>query len=277
MAATTLLLGACGNDTSTVPDPGDDDQGATATEEALVETEDVTEDDVVDTEEVVSEEDSEAEAEDWSDRPEGYSSLYTNGVEPVLDTTDGEVSIAAMAPPDGTTIPMIVHNGTSELASRVEVTGALVDADGSTITSGNSHGFEPNAVAPGDYGIGYFYAGPDDVPEGASLEQISIDYTTGLGDFEDMLAVDITDVDVTEERATGTLANPHEVEVDGPISVVFACLDDAGSLIGLWSTYADRDSVEAGGSSTFTMDFYSDEVDCAGVIAGGSGYNHEGW
>jgi hypothetical protein len=227
--------------------------------------------------EAEAEAETEAEAEDWSDRPEGYSSLYTDGVEPDLDIGDGEVGIAAMAPPQATTIPLIVHNGTGELVSRVEVSGALVDTDGSTITSGTSHGFEPNAIAPGEYGIGYFYGGVDDVPQGASLDQISIDYRSGLSEFEDILAVDITDLDATAERATGTLANPHDVEVTGPISVVLACLDDSGTLTRTWSTFADRDNVEADGSSTFTVDFYGDGTDCAGVIAGGSGYNHEDW
>lgn len=277
-AATALLLGACGIETSTDADPApDDDQGASPTDEAPVETDqDVTEpgavvtnEDAADTDVDVTEVEGEDEAEDWSDRPEAYSSLYTDGVEPNLETTDGEVSIAAMAaPPYGTTIPMIVHNGTSELVSRVEVTGALVDADGSTVTSGGSQGFEPNAIPSGEYAIGYFFGGSGEVPADASLDQISIDYELGLHSFEIKVAVDITELDANTERATGTVANPHDVDVGGPIFVDFACLDDAGSLVGLWSSHSDRSGrIEAGGTSTFTIEFYNRGLDCAGVIA----------
>jgi hypothetical protein len=209
---------------------------------------------------------------DLPDTPQAHSSLYTDGAEPDLNTTDGEVTVAAIASIDGSgSFPMIIHNGTGQPISRVEVSGAAVGSDGTTVSSGTSQGFQPNVIEPGGIGIGYVYAGFD-LPDDVTLEQISIDYTDGLGRFENITAVDATDVSASAERVTGTLINPHDVEVDGPISVALACLDDGGALVSVHSTFADRDAIDPGGSSTFTVDSYSRTFDCAGIILGASGY-----
>jgi predicted small secreted protein len=261
---TAVLLAGCGTEAGSGADSEQDTavDGAETDSEPEAATE--TDDGVIEEPEPAS---------DLPDSPQPHSSLYTDGVEPNLDTTDGEVTVAAIASMDDSgSFPMVVHNGTDSPISRVEVSGAAVGSDGSTVSSGSSQGFEPNVIEPGGIGIGYVYVSLD-LPEDVTLDQISIDYTTGLGDFENIVVVDVTDVSASADRVTGTVTNPHDVGIDGPISVSLACLDDAGALMGVHSTFADRDAIDPGGSSTFTVESYGRTLDCAGIILGASGYD----
>jgi hypothetical protein len=273
MTVGALLLTACGADETPEAEPPAQEQD-TAAEEAEAEEEADTAEEEAAVEEAEPEpEEAEAEeADPLPDVPAAYTSIYQEGVEPTLETVDGEVTVAAIAAVDDSgSFPMIIHNGTDQPISRVEVSGAAVDADGATVSSGSSQGFEPNVIEPGGIAIGYVYAGYD-LPANITLEQINVDYTTGLGSFENIFAVDVTEVSVSPQRVTGTISNPHDVEVSGPISVGMACLDDSGTLIAVAGSFADRDGIEAGGTSTFTIDFYGSEMNCAGVILGSSGY-----
>ena len=73
----------------------------------------------------------------------------------------------------------------------------------------------------------------------------------------------------------GTLTNPPDVEVTGPISVGLACHDDTGGPTGVLSTFADRDTIEPGGTSTLTISVYGDDVPCDGYLVGASGYTDD--
>jgi hypothetical protein len=276
VVAVLLVVGAL---TSPAEEPGaapvDETDPETTTEEAVqTETDDVAETEEAATEELETdpEEAASEEPEPASDDLAAYTSIYLQGVEPALDSTEGEVTVAAIAPIDGSgSFPMIVHNGTDEPISRVEVSAAAVDADGTTLSSGKSQGFEPNLIEPDGIGFGYVFAARD-LPAEVTLDQISVDYTTGVGRFENIVAVDVTEVTLSEERATGTITNPHDVEISGPISVDLACLDDGGSLTATLGSYADRDSIGVGETSTFTIDYYGRTSGCAGVIMAASGF-----
>jgi hypothetical protein len=47
---------------------------------------------------------------------------------------------------DSGSFPMIAHTGTDQAISRVEVSGAAVDADGTTINSGNDRALSSTAT-----------------------------------------------------------------------------------------------------------------------------------
>jgi hypothetical protein len=132
---------------------------------------------------------------------------------------------------------------------------------------------QPNVIEPGGYAIGFVYGGANEL-EGvtASVDDPAIDYTEGLGDYENIVQLDVEELEATDGGFTGQLANPHDLEVGGPIDVTIACLDGDGVVTEIFSTFADRDDIEAGGSSSFTANIYSDQPDCAGLIAGTSGY-----
>ena len=151
----------------------------------------------------------------------------------------------------------------------------VVDGDGETITSGRSQSVHPNVVEPGGYAVGFVYAGPDTLPESAGVEDVSIDYTEGLGEFENIVELDVEEVTHTGDAFTGRISNPHDIAVTGPVGVAVACLDGEGSIDAVFSTYADRDDIDAGGTSTFTADMYGDEADCSSLLAGASGYSDD--
>lgn len=149
-----------------------------------------------------------------------------------------------------------------------------MNSAGETIRSGRSQSVEPNVIRPGEVAIAYVYAGPDRLPQDGRLSDPAIDYTQGLGEFENIVTVDVTELEVDSKRATGTLKNPHSIVVTGPISVSIACLSSEGQLTTVYSTFADREQIEPGGSSTFTVDRYDDHA-CRGQLAGASGYTEE--
>ena len=262
VAAIAMIAAACGGEDTTAA-PTD----APATENDSDPEPDADED----------EDDDAAPAELYADAdgPQAYTSLLVQG-DPDL-TASGAVALT-LGPAGRDSVPFLIYNGTDDTISRVEVSGMAVDGDGNTLGSGRSQGVEPNVIAPGGIGFGFVYVGPDALRSSATIDNPAIDYTTGLGDFENIVTVDVTDLTTLDsdfDDFTGTLTNPHDIEVTGPISVGLACLDDTGGLTGVFSTFADRDTIEPGGTSTFTISMYGDDVPCDGYLAGASGYTED--
>lgn len=266
--AVALLAAACANDdTPEGAAPDVDTNGAVeedvddSADEAVTDEDDATDDDA---------------AEDISG-PQAYSSLLQTA-DPAVETDDGEVTIT-LGPAGRSDVPFLIHNGTDAPISRVEVSGSIVNDAGDTLGSGRSQTIAPTVIEPGGVGFGFVYAGPDDLPSDATVDSPSVDYTTGLGDFENIVAVDVEEVtalgDDSFDDFTGTISNPHDIDVTGPLSVSMACLDDDGSLTGVFSTYADRDDLETEGTSTFTIGLYGDDVPCGDYLAGASGYSED--
>ena len=265
-AAAALLTAGCDTD-----DPAEPANDPTEEEDA---GEDADTDDVDDSAAQDHGPDGDAAADNASG-PQAYTSLLVEG-DPDL-TASGAVAIT-LGPAGRSDVPFLIYNGTDDTISRVEVSGMAVDGDGNTLGSGRSQGVEPNVIPPGGIGFGFVYVGPDDLPPDATIDNPAIDYTTGLGDFENIVTLDVDDLtplDSDFDDFTGTLTNPHDIEVTGPISVGLACLDDTGGLTGVFSTFADRDTIEAGGTSTFTISMYGDDVACDGYLAGASGYTDD--
>jgi hypothetical protein len=265
-AAIAMLASACGGtDTTEDTEPGVDAEGTTEEEaDETADDEDV-EDDATD-------DDAVDEAVDISG-PQAYTSLLVQG-EPAL-TAGGDAVALTLGPALRGSVPFLVYNGTDGPVSRIEVSGTAVDGDGTALGSGRSQGIEPNVIPPDGFGFGIVFVGADDLPVDATIDSPAIDYTTGLGDFENIVTIDVTDLTPIEsdfDDFTGTITNPHDIEVTGPISIGLACLDDAGRLTGVFSTFADRDNIEPGGTSTFTISLYGDDVACDGYLVGASGY-----
>lgn len=207
------------------------------------------------------------------DEPAASSFLYAEGVEPAVGEADDDVTVTWGDPVDAK-VPFLAVNGTEEPVSRVEVSGTVVDGQGETITSGASQSVQPNVVEPGEVAFGFVYAGAGkQLPDDAAVDSPNVDYRTGLGDFENIIALEIEKLERVSDGFTGSLTNPHELDVDGPIDVTLACLNGDGELLDVLGTFADRDSVEAGGTATFTVDLFGDEPDCDGLLAGSSGYD----
>lgn len=211
------------------------------------------------------------------DTPQAYSTLAVIGDKSALPAgTEGKVSVVAISEPDGgTSFPIILHNGTDEPISRIEVSGRAMGPDKATLGTGSSQSIEPNVVLPGDYAIGYVYIDTSDfkIPVGSSIPDLRIQFTEGLGDFENIIAVDVENFEqLPNGDLTGDVKNPHDITVSGPISVASSCLAADGK-VKRQDTFTDGDTAPAGESVTWTMSSYGDRPEkCVVRLLGASGF-----
>lgn len=212
----------------------------------------------------------EIDVSELGDTPHAYTHLSSDGVAPDVAQEDGEVTVT-FGPVSDWYQPFIVYNGTSGPVSRIEVSGSFV-ADGEVVTSGSSLPASPNVVEAGGIALGQVLT-DDNLPGGATIEEPTIDYTNGLGDFETIVVLEIEAFELLDGSLTGTVANPHDIDVEGPIGVGVACLDNEGNLIDVIADFADRDTIEAGGTSSFTISFFGQTLVCDGVLVAASGYD----
>lgn len=263
-----LALTSCGNTA--------EDQPAESAEEETIESESPAE-------EAPSPEDAtEPEAEvgdDLPDTPEAYSTLTIEGDEAALpEGEEGEVSVVAISEPESnsTSFPFIVHNRTDQAVSRVEVSGRAIGSDDATLGTGASQTVHPNVVEPGGYAFGYVYVDSSDMslPDGASIPDLRVDLTEGLGDFENITSLDIENFEeLPNGDLTGDAMNPHDEEVTGPISVDSVCLS-GDERVTHSSTFADNDNVAPGEAAIWTISNYGDDMpECAVRLVGASGYS----
>ena len=174
-----------------------------------------------------------------------------------------------------TSFPMILHNGTDEPVSRIEVSGRAVGPDNATLGTGTSQSIDPNVVLPGGYAIGYVYIDTSkyNLPAGSSIPDLRIQYTEGLSDFENIVMLDVKNFEqLASGDLTGDVKNPHDITVDGPINIASACLTADGEVVDQ-QAFADSDPVPAGDSVTWTISSYGEKPDkCLVRLIGASGY-----
>lgn len=252
VGALLLLLGACGG--------GDSDADGTS----------VVTQDQADSSEVES-------TEELPDTPQAYSTLTVIGDESALPAgTDGEVTVVAISEPDGgTSFPFILHNGTDQAISRVEVSGRAEGPDGSTLGTGASQTIEPNVILPDGYAIGYVFIETSDfeLPAGSSIPDLRLQFEDGVGEFENIIALDVENFEQLESGdLVGDVTNPHDVTVSGPISVATACLTADGT-VSERNDFTDGDTVAPGASVTWTISSFAEGTDdCAVRLVGASGF-----
>ena len=216
-------------------------------------------------------------SDDLLDTPLAYSSLTIIGDEEALPEGEaGEVSVVAMSASDhNTTFPFIVHNQTDEAISRIEVSGRAVDDDGGTLGTGSSLDVSPNVVLPGEYAFGYVYLDSSDreLPAGASIPELRVDFTEGIDRYESIVSLDIENFEeLSNGDITGDVANPHDIPVSSSVAINTVCLSDDDQVTH-GNTYSDSDSVDAGDSSTWTLSFYRDTPECTVRLLSAHGYD----
>lgn len=212
------------------------------------------------------------------DSPEAYSALTIQGDEQALPEGDeGEVSVVAISEPDGnTSFPIILQNRTDQTVSRIEVTGRATGPDGASLGTGASQMVSPNVVPPDGYAFGYVYVDSSEMnlPEGASISDLRVDFTEGIGGFENIVGLDVENLEeLPSGDLTGDAMNPHDEVVTGPISIGSVCLS-GDERVTHSSTFAESDTVSAGESAIWTISNYSgDSPECEVRLVGSSGYS----
>jgi len=197
----------------------------------------------------------------------------------VPEGVKGQLDVVANGPLDENSgsVPVAVRNNTGRAVTAVEVQGSARDSSGALVGSGSSQGLEPAAIAPGEIGIGYvFFSG-----KAPNASQFTFTTTSkpSKGPGRDYFAgVSVAEHNKTEENngfltghIVGTVVNPLQVTVTGPISVLAMCFDANGQPTKTVSGFAEGDELAIGASTTFSADYY--ESPCPAYLVGASGYN----
>lgn len=214
-------------------------------------------------------------AEPTSDaEPSNSSYLLLDGSPLIPDGSPGQLAVVLIGSPDGGSVPVIVRNRTSEAVSFTVVSGTARDSSGSLVGSGESQGFEPAIIGPGEWAIGYVYFGWDDLPADATFDLAA----TGqpVDEYFIELNATVEEFNRTQgsfgEAIVGIAKNTHDVEINGPVSVMVGCFSaDGDRLISTYSAYTDGEGIAPGGTSSFSVDLFDD---CPVFALGVSGYGY---
>jgi hypothetical protein len=186
--------------------------------------------------------------------------------------SEGKVDVVASAPIKvdlgGVTIPVAVRNGTADMITSVEVTGAAMDATGKILASGRSQGFSPAVVPAGGVSLGYVYFSAK-LPTTAKLEfTVASKPLEGDPYFQDLK---VSQANAVGTSITGKATNTSKNKLNGPYGAHVTCFDAKGKLLGSRTGYASPDAdLAAGQSVTFQVDFYDEP--CPTFLVGVSGY-----
>lgn len=208
--------------------------------------------------------------------PYAHSALTIIGDEDALpEGEDGEVSIVAIDQEETASFAFVLQNRTDEVISRVDVSGRAYDKDDETLGSGSAYFVSPSVVEPGGYAIGYIYVDTSEtsLPEGSTIPDVNIDYVEGIDPYESIIGLDIENVEeLSSGDLTGDVSNPHDIPVEGPFSIETVCISKDDKVLHD-EAFADRDSLESGDSTTWTLSFYRAAPDCEVRLLSASGYD----
>jgi hypothetical protein len=183
-----------------------------------------------------------------------------------------EVSVIAVGAPQSAT-PVVVRNNTPD-SVEVHVSGTARDAGGALIASGEDQGVQPAIVDPGHVAIGYVYLGIEDLPEGTTVDATAngeevgdepgtlptaiIEHNLATGEFDD-------------PQIVGTARNDNETRIEGPISVLAMCFDEASAPLSATGDFLDVETLDARQAGSFSVEIF-DEAGCPRYLVGASGY-----
>ena len=121
----------------------------------------------------------------------------------------GKVAIVESASPfskdNESTVSVMVANGTSSTISHLVVGGSAIDSTGTVVGTGESQGFSPWNVAPGQVSLGYVFF-DSAIPAGARLQLSVTTYNSGVSP----IAIDLK-VTQAESKSDGIGSGPDEI------------------------------------------------------------------
>lgn len=183
-----------------------------------------------------------------------------------------EVSVIAVGPPQSAT-PVVVRNNTSD-AVEVHLSATARDPSGGLIGSGEDQGVQPAIVEPGHLAIGYVYLGIDDPPQGTTLEVrasgAEVDDDSGVVPAA-IIEHNLAAGEFGNQQIVGRARNDTEERIEGPISVLAICFDEASAPLNAPSSFLDVEALDPGQDGSFTVDV--GDAGCPRYLVGASGYS----
>jgi len=190
----------------------------------------------------------------------------------VLPTGDGnEVQVVETGVYDGTELPVLIRNNSTESAYNVKISASAHDSSGALIAAGGDQGIEPTSMLSGQYAIGYIYFDGTVLPADATFE---FDLTSDSAPSRYLSSIDLSlsDGSFLGDRIVGEFVNNTDTKATGPFQVYVMCFDPAGAIVGFQQAFSDKESAEPGESVPFQVTFFQ-SVDCTNFVVGASGYN----
>jgi hypothetical protein len=195
--------------------------------------------------------------------------LYSADAPDLPDGDADQIAVVATGDYDGTSLPVIVRNNTGDNVARVAMTAEARDASGGLAAAGESQGFIPNVVEPGELAIGYLYFSGAHVPDDAEIT-IEVTSDESLAEFENIVGLSIAEANGTRHSIVGLVQNPYDIGVMGPIDVEAVCFSQDGQLTVGYSAFAVKDTLAPADTSLFQIDVF--EGPCDRFLMGASGF-----
>jgi hypothetical protein len=184
-----------------------------------------------------------------------------------------EVSVIAVGPPQSST-PVVVRNNTPD-AVEVHLAATARDASGALIGSGEDQGVQPAIVEPGHVGIGYVFLDVEDPPQGTTVEVTA--NGEEVADDPGFLPAAIIEHNAApgefNPQIVGRARNDNEGPIEGPISVLAMCFDEAGAPLSAPGGFLDVDTLDPGQEGSFSVEVF-DEAGCPRYLVGASGFSY---
>ncbi len=163
---------------------------------------------------------------------------------------------------------VVVRNNTTSSVSSIQVTGVAYTSEGKMLATGGDQGLNPYFVRPGEISFGYVYFSDTKLPSDATY---TFEVTgTPSNEPEWFRDLDVSEVNLVEDRLVGLFTNNHNVTVTGPIKVIAYCFDETGSFLYVHRDYTDKDEAQKGEQIPFQISLSNDP--CPIYLVMGSGY-----
>ena len=198
---------------------------------------------------------------------------------PVLPKgAEGSVAAVAVGQFDGTqsdgsgSVPVIVRNNTGGVVRHIAATATASDATGKLVGSGSDQGFHPYVVMPGQIAIGYVFFPSGSTNTGSKIDVTVTSEPAEGTDFGGKVDLPVKP-NVAGKTILGTITNPSNANVAGPIGVSILCFDERGKVLGFVTggAFATAQNLAPHATTSFSADLF--DRSCPTYLLGASGYS----
>lgn len=198
------------------------------------------------------------------------SPLSGDGLPLLPAGTPGAVDVIAIGAPVRGSVPIAVRNNTGEAVLLRGVLGIARDANDTLAFSASVSTFAPFLLQSGQVAVGTVYFGPNDLPDGLTLE-FEPETSPAGGGRAYRQDLEIIEGTRTPEGVVGIARNGTSEPLNGPFSVIGLCLDQPGAIQGYYAAHAAKDSLAPGETTPFTATFYGTGP-CDAYLLGVNGF-----
>jgi hypothetical protein len=191
----------------------------------------------------------------------------------------GELSVVAYGSPDPSVsflgMPVVVRNNTGEDVAGVNLSATARDSGGGLLGAGNALFVSPFEIVSGGLAIATIHFGGATLPADAEFEFNIEPLDSSEARFRSERDLDIVEAELFEDRIVGTLENPHEDDVAGPITVGAVCFDTEGTVLSYDIGTIEVGSLASGDTASFQVSilgFLISGQGCPAFLVTGYGY-----